>query len=132
MRNFLALFQVAFTGCLLFVYVVVLNNPQQVFPIVLYGLKIAVLISISIVIVNALSFLLINFWLTRKKRTRPSRLLKLIISGFLYLICIFVILRILGQETTTFFTTSALFTAIVGFAMQEPLGNFLSGIFSSD
>ena len=129
MRNFLALFQVAFTGCLLFVYVVVLNNPQQVFPIVLYGLKIAVLISISIVIVNALSFLLINFWLTRKKRTRPSRLLKLIISGFLYLICIFVILRILGQETTTFFTTSALFTAIVGFAMQEPLGNFLSGIF---
>jgi small-conductance mechanosensitive channel len=92
-------------------------------------LKIAVLISISIVIVNALSFLLINFWLTRKKRTRPSRLLKLIISGFLYLICIFVILRILGQETTTFFTTSALFTAIVGFAMQEPLGNFLSGIF---
>ncbi|MDB9308478.1 mechanosensitive ion channel [Aphanizomenon sp. CS-733/32] len=129
MRNFLALFQVAFTGCLLFVYVVVLNNPQQVFPIVLYGLKVAVLISISIVIVNALSFLLINFWLTRRKRTRPSRLLKLIVSGFLYLICIFVILRILGQETTTFFTTSALFTAIVGFAMQEPLGNFLSGIF---
>jgi len=129
MKNFLALFQVAFTGCLLFIYVVILNNPQQVFPTLLYALKIAVLISISIVIVNAVSFLLINFWLTRKKRTRPSRLLKLIVSGFLYLICTFIILRILGQETTTFFTTSALFTAIVGFAMQEPLGNFLSGIF---
>ncbi|MBE9218754.1 mechanosensitive ion channel domain-containing protein [Dolichospermum flos-aquae] len=129
MKNFLVLFQVALTGCLLFAYVVVLNNPQQVFPIVLYGLKIAVLISISMVIVNAVSFLLINFWLTRKKRTRPSRLLKLIISVFLYLICIFIILRILGQETTMFFTTSALFTAIVGFAMQEPLGNFLSGVF---
>ena len=129
MKNFLALFQVAFTGCLLFIYVVILNNPQQVFPTLLYALKISVLISISIVIVNAVSFLLINFWLTRKKRTRPSRLLKLIVSGFLYLICTFIILRILGQETTTFFTTSALFTAIVGFAMQEPLGNFLSGIF---
>ena len=77
MKNFLALFQVAFTGCLLFIYVVISNNPEQVFPTLLYWLKIAVLISVSIVIVNAVSFLVINFWLTRKKRTRPSRLLKL-------------------------------------------------------
>jgi len=129
MKNFLALFQVAFTGCLIFLYVFLLNSPQQVFPTVLYILKIAVLISISVVIVNALSFIIINIWLSGKKRKRPSKLLKFVISVLLYSVCAFIILRILGRETTTFFTTSALFAAIVGFAMQEPLGNFLSGIF---
>lgn len=129
MKNFLTLFQLAFSACLLFVYVLLLNNREQVFPTILEILKVTVLVSISVVIVNALSFLIINVWFTRKKRKQPSKLLKLVISVILYSICAFIILTILGQDTTRFFTTSALFTAIAGFAMQEPLGNLLSGIF---
>jgi len=129
MKNFLAFFQVGFTGFLAFIYVFLLNNPEQVFPIVLDILKVAVLVSISVLVVNGLSFFIIDFWFTRKKRKHPSKLLKLVILVVLYSVCVFIILQILGQDTTKFFTTSALFAAIVGFAMQEPLGNFLSGIF---
>ena len=129
MKNFLLLFQAGLTGCLLFAYVFVLNSPEEILPIILQLLKIAVLISISVVVVNTLSFLIIDFWFTQKRKKRPSKLLKFVVAIVLYGMCAAVVLQILGYDTTKFFTTSALFAAIVGFAMQEPLGNLLSGVF---
>ncbi len=128
MKYLTNLFQVAVTGFLLFFYVLLLNNPQSVFPIVLDILKVAVLISISIFIVNAL-LLLINFWFSKKKGKQASKLVNFTLSVLLYAFCAFIILRILGQNTTGFAATSALFTAVVGFAMKDPLGNLLSGVF---
>ena len=128
MKNFKPLFQVAVTGFLLFVYAFLSNNPQQVFPLVLDILKVFILISISVIIVNAL-LLLINFWFSSKKGRRPSKLLEFVVSVLLYGVCAFIILRILGRDTTTFTATSALLTAVIGFAMKDPLGNILSGVF---
>lgn len=129
MKNFLLLFQAGLTGCLLFSYVFVLSNPEQILPVIIEILKIVVLISISVVFVNTLSFLIIDFWFTQKQGKQPSKLLKFTVSIVLYGIAAAVVLQILGKDTTQFFTTSALFAAVVGFAMQEPLGNLLSGVF---
>jgi small-conductance mechanosensitive channel/CRP-like cAMP-binding protein len=129
MKNFLLLFQAGLTGCLLFSYVFVLSNPEQILPVIIEILKIVVLISISVVFVNTLSFLIIDFWFTHKQGKQPSKLLKFTVSVVLYGIAAAVVLQILGKDTTQFFTTSALFAAVVGFAMQEPLGNLLSGVF---
>lgn len=129
MKNFLLLFQAGLTGCLLFSYVFVLSNPEQILPVIIEILKIVVLISISVVFVNTISFLIIDFWFTHKQGKQPSKLLKFTVSVVLYGIAAAVVLQILGKDTTQFFTTSALFAAVVGFAMQEPLGNLLSGVF---
>ena len=129
MKNFLLLFQAGLTGCLLFSYVFVLSTPEQILPVIIEILKIVVLISISVVFVNTLSFLIIDFWFTHKQGKQPSKLLKFTVSVVLYGIAAAVVLQILGKDTTQFFTTSALFAAVVGFAMQEPLGNLLSGVF---
>ncbi|KRH96821.1 MULTISPECIES: mechanosensitive ion channel domain-containing protein [Cylindrospermopsis] len=129
MKNFLLLFQAGLTGCLLFSYVFVLSNPEQILPVIIEILKIVVLISIAVVFVNTLSFLIIDFWFTHKQGKQPSKLLKFTVSVVLYGIAAAVVLQVLGKDTTQFFTTSALFAAVVGFAMQEPLGNLLSGVF---
>ncbi|UJL34203.1 mechanosensitive ion channel [Cylindrospermopsis raciborskii Cr2010] len=129
MKNFLLLFQAGLTGCLLFSYVFVLSNPEQILPVIIEILKIVVLISITVVFVNTLSFLIIDFWFTHKQGKQPSKLLKFTVSVVLYGIAAAVVLQVLGKDTTQFFTTSALFAAVVGFAMQEPLGNLLSGVF---
>lgn len=128
-KNFLLLFQAGLTGCLLFSYVFVLSNPEQILPVIIEILKIVVLISIAVVFVNTLSFLIIDFWFTHKQGKQPSKLLKFTVSVVLYGIAAAVVLQVLGKDTTQFFTTSALFAAVVGFAMQEPLGNLLSGVF---
>ncbi|BAZ90415.1 putative mechanosensitive ion channel/cyclic nucleotide-binding domain protein [Raphidiopsis curvata NIES-932] len=129
MKNFLLLFQAGLTGCLLFSYVFVLSNPEQILPVIIEIIKIVVLISIAVVFVNTLSFLIIDFWFTHKQGKQPSKLLKFTVSVVLYGIAAAVVLQVLGKDTTQFFTTSALFAAVVGFAMQEPLGNLLSGVF---
>ena len=129
MKNFLLLFQAGLTGCLLFSYVFVFSNPEQILPVIIEILKIVVLISIAVVFVNTLSFLIIDFWFTHKQGKQPSKLLKFTVSVVLYGIAAAVVLQVLGKDTTQFFTTSALFAAVVGFAMQEPLGNLLSGVF---
>ncbi len=113
----------------MFSYVFVLSNPEQILPVIIEILKIVVLISISVVFVNTISFLIIDFWFTHKQGKQPSKLLKFTVSVVLYGIAAAVVLQILGKDTTQFFTTSALFAAVVGFAMQEPLGNLLSGVF---
>lgn len=128
-KNFLLLFQAGLTGCLLFSYVFVLSNPEQILPVIIEIIKIVVLISIAVVFVNTLSFLIIDFWFTHKQGKQPSKLLKFTVSVVLYGIAAAVVLQVLGKDTTQFFTTSALFAAVVGFAMQEPLGNLLSGVF---
>lgn len=128
-RNFSLLFQAGVAGCVLFSYIFALSRSEQVLPSLLQMLKVATLLIFSVFIVNVLSFLIIDFWFTRIQAKQPSKLLKFIVSVILYGIFAAVILEILGQDTTSFFTTSALFAAVVGFAMQEPLGNILSGMF---
>lgn len=119
----------ALMGLLLFVYVFLLNN-QQIMPgSILKITEAIILICASIIIVDIFSFFLINIWFVTARKKQPSDLLKLVVSALLYAICAFVVFRLLGRDITALAATSALLGAIFGFALQAPLGNFLSGIF---
>ncbi len=67
--------------------------------------KVAILVCLSAIVVDLLSFLLVNIWFRQTQGKQPSKLLKLVIGFFLYGICALIILRILGQDTTTFTIT---------------------------
>lgn len=119
----------ALMGLLLFVYVFFLNNQQVASGSTLKIIQAIILICASVIVVDVLSFVLINIWFVTAQKKQPSDLLKLVVSALLYAICAFIIFRLLGRDITALAATSALLGAIFGFALQVPLGNFLSGIF---
>ncbi len=122
------LFILAVTGLLLFVYELLKRSPDLVSPIILQTLLVAVLICGSIAAVNILVGLIIDLWLSQILKRQTSALLKLIVSLGLYFLCLVIIFNVIGLNITALFTTSALLTAIIGFALQPTLGNFFSGI----
>ncbi|MGP1386810.1 MAG: mechanosensitive ion channel family protein [Thainema sp.] len=119
----------ALAGLLLFVYVFLINNQQMAAGSMLEIIKAIILVCASIILVDILSFILINVWFVTARNKQPSDLLKLVVSVLLYAICAFIVFRLLGRDITALAATSALLGAILGFALQTPLGNFLSGIF---
>ncbi|WP_424095917.1 mechanosensitive ion channel domain-containing protein [Moorena producens] len=116
------------TGLLLLAYTFVSSNPDLVSDSIVKYLQITVLVCGSVVIVNFLSFLVVDVWFARSQGKQPSALLKLVISLFFYAVCSILILELLGENIAAFFTTSALITALIGFALQSTLGNFFSGV----
>ena len=119
---------IGLTGVLLFVYSFFGNNPDLVSDSLLNFLKIAVLICGSIAIVNFLSFVIVNLWFASVQGKEASDLVKLVVALLLYGICTLIIFQLFGQDITAIFATSALITAIIGFALQSTLGNFFSGV----
>ena len=119
---------VAITGLLLLAYSFFYTNPGLISNAAVDYLKLAVLICGSIAAVNTLSFLIADVWFARSHGKQPSALLKLVIRIVLYVGCAVVILQILGKDIAVLFTTSAIVTAIIGFALQSTLGNFFSGV----
>ena len=122
------LISIGLTGLLLFAYIFLSNNPELVSEEALNFLNIAVLIFGSIVIVNFLSSILVDFWFVRFQGKEASDLVKLVVALLLYGVCALLIFRLLGQDITAIFATSALITALIGFALQSPLGNLFSGV----
>ena len=118
----------AFTGLCLFFYALSINYNNTVFEIINEILKPIILVGISLVCVDIVSFLVVDVLLTKKGRKHRSQLLRSVVGTLLYIPFIFLIFRLLGQDLTALAATSTLFGAIVGFALQTPLGNFLSGI----
>lgn len=119
---------VAITGLLLLAYSFFSTNPGLISNAAIDYLKIAVLICASIATVNILSFLIADVWFARSHGKQPSALLRLVIRIFLYLGCVVTILQFFGQDIAVLFTTSAVVTAVIGFALQSTLGNFFSGV----
>ena len=128
MLNSRSLFVTALTGFFLFAYVFLLNNQQIVSSSILETIKAIVLVGFSIFIVDVLSFLLINIWFVKTRKKHPSDLLKQVVTILLYAPCVFIIFRLLGRDVTALAATSALLTAILGFATGPTLGNLLSGV----
>ncbi|MDY6901643.1 MAG: mechanosensitive ion channel, partial [Cyanobacteriota bacterium] len=119
---------VAITGLLLLAYSFFSTNPGLISNVAVNYLKIAVLICASIATVNILSFLIADVWFARSHGKQPSALLRLVIRIVLYVSCAVVILQLLGKDIAVLFTTSAIVTAVIGFALQSTLGNFFSGV----
>jgi small-conductance mechanosensitive channel/CRP-like cAMP-binding protein len=129
MKNYKVLVLTAIAGFLLFIFVLVTTNPQIIPALIFDGLKVAILVCLSAIVVDLLSFVFVNIWFKRSQGKQPSKLIKLVIGFFLYVICALVILKIFGQDTTTFTITSALFSFAIGFAIKDPLTNLFAGIF---
>lgn len=119
---------IAITGLLLLAYSFFSTNPGLISNVAVDFLKIAVLICASIAVVNTLSFLIADVWFARSHGKQPSALLRLVIRIVLYVGCTVIIFEFLGQDIAVLFTTSAIVTAVIGFALQSTLGNFFSGI----
>jgi small-conductance mechanosensitive channel/CRP-like cAMP-binding protein len=63
----------------------------------------------------------------RTARSTP-RIFRDLSTGIIYLVVGLVALRAIGVEPGSILTTSALLTAVVGLAMQDTLGNLVSGL----
>jgi small-conductance mechanosensitive channel/CRP-like cAMP-binding protein len=64
---------------------------------------------------------------TRFVRPWP-KIVRDVVQGILYFIATLVALRAVGVEPSSLLTTSALLTAVIGFSMQETLGNLFAGL----
>lgn len=87
------------------------------------------LFSGSIFISRFLSYLITDVIFSKFKGKSSSDLLRFIIIFFLYTTFLALIFKYaLGWNLTAFLTTSALLTAVVGFALQTTLGNLFAGV----
>jgi len=76
-----------------------------------------------------LSYVLIEIFFSKIRGHTSSDLLRFIISFFLYAGIITLMFKYaLGWNLTAILTTSALITAVIGFALQATLGNLFSGV----
>jgi small-conductance mechanosensitive channel/CRP-like cAMP-binding protein len=67
--------------------------------------------------------------LFERRTARPSpRIFRDLSTGIVYLLVALVALRAIGVEPGSILTTSALLTAVVGLALQDTLGNLVSGL----
>jgi small-conductance mechanosensitive channel/CRP-like cAMP-binding protein len=67
--------------------------------------------------------------LFERRTARPSpRIFRDLSTGLVYLLVALVAMRSIGVEPGSILTTSALLTAVVGLALQDTLGNLVSGL----
>jgi small-conductance mechanosensitive channel/CRP-like cAMP-binding protein len=64
----------------------------------------------------------------RRTRRAPPRIFRDLTQAVAYVIVLLLTLRAIGVEPGSILTTSALLTAVVGLALQDTLGNMVSGL----
>lgn len=64
----------------------------------------------------------------RKRQQAPPRIFRDLTQAVVYVIVVMFTLRAIGVEPSSLLTTSALLTAVVGLALQDTLGNLVSGL----
>ena len=72
--------------------------------------------------------LLLDVILARRSKKPTPRIFRDVIQALLYVAIVMLTLRTLGVEPGSILTTSALLTAVVGLALQDTLGNMVSGL----
>lgn len=92
-------------------------------------LWILLLISGAIVFVRVGTYLIVDILLAQSSRRKSSDLLRLVVNLVLIGIASGIVLGFgFNQDLAALLTTSALITAVIGFALQATLGNFFSGV----
>lgn len=64
----------------------------------------------------------------RKTHRAPPRIFRDLTQAVVYVVVLMLTLRAVGVEPSSLLTTSALLTAVVGLALQDTLGNMVSGL----
>jgi small-conductance mechanosensitive channel len=103
-------------------------RPDLVSPTAFYYLRATAIIGTAMLLVRLVSQALIELLLPRLLGREPDEIFKVIIVGLCYGIAGAIVLRLaFGQDMATILTASALFTAIIGLALQATLNNLFSG-----
>ncbi len=93
------------------------------------GLRVATLTCAAILIVRLISWAAVDVALVQGRRKEPSALLRLLVSFVLYAAGLMLLLKYgLDRDISKLLTTSAVFTAVAGFALQATLGNLFEGV----
>ena len=64
----------------------------------------------------------------RRTHRAPPRIFRDVTQAVVYVIVLMLTLRAVGVEPSSLLTTSALLTAVIGLALQDTLGNMVSGL----
>ncbi len=72
--------------------------------------------------------LAIDVFFGKKTHRTPPRIFRDLTQAVVYVIVLLLTLRAVGVEPGSLLTTSALLTAVVGLALQDTLGNLVSGL----
>jgi small-conductance mechanosensitive channel/CRP-like cAMP-binding protein len=87
------------------------------------------IVILALVLIKIVSIVIFDIVLKERRKIIVPKLLKNFINLLVYLVVIFVVFHfILGFELTPIIATSAVMTLVLGFALQDTLGNFFSGL----
>jgi small-conductance mechanosensitive channel/CRP-like cAMP-binding protein len=77
---------------------------------------------------RSLVLLAIDVAFGRRTHRAPPRIFRDLTQALVYVVILMLTLRAIGVEPSSLLTTSALLTAVVGLALQDTLGNMVSGL----
>jgi small-conductance mechanosensitive channel/CRP-like cAMP-binding protein len=77
---------------------------------------------------RSLVLLAVDVVFGRRIHRAPPRIFRDLTQAVVYVIVLLLTLRLVGVEPSSLLTTSALLTAVVGLALQDTLGNLVSGL----
>lgn len=86
------------------------------------------LLVLGLAVILAVSFGLFDLFLGRYRHVAVPRILRDIVIVVVYVVTIFVVLGRHGLDLSSLLATSAVLTAVVGFALQDLLGSIASGL----
>jgi small-conductance mechanosensitive channel/CRP-like cAMP-binding protein len=77
---------------------------------------------------RSLVLLAVDVVFGRKTHRAPPRIFRDVTQAVVYVVVLLLTLRAVGVEPGSILTTSALLTAVIGLALQDTLGNMVSGL----
>lgn len=86
------------------------------------------LLVLALAVILAFGVAVFDLFLTRYRKLKLPSILKDIVVLVLYVVVVVMILSQSGVDVTSLVTTSAVLTAIIGFALQDLLSNLISGL----
>ncbi len=93
-------------------------------PVLQFAVTFFVLASIG----RSLVLLAVDVLFGRRIHRAPPRIFRDLTQAVVYVVVLLLTLRAIGVEPGSLLTTSALLTAVVGLALQDTLGNMVSGL----
>ena len=92
---------------------------------VLYAISLLVL---ALAVILALAVAVFDLFLGRYRKITVPTIARDIVVAVVYMVAIFTVLSQVGLNVTSLITTSAVLTAVIGFALQDLLSSVMSGI----
>ncbi|MGM0465164.1 MAG: cyclic nucleotide-binding domain-containing protein [Acidobacteriota bacterium] len=123
------IFPLAFLTAVLFVRTINLIQILQLNPDFKKYLDTAVLFFFFFLVIRLIDASWVTSYVNRKKTFPLPRVLHRFLLFVLYLVVLFIVLKgVAGVDVTPLLATSAILTMILGLALQELLGNIISGM----